>query len=259
MLRLSLVVLAFFVTSGVTAWAQAPGGWLADPKTNCKFWWPNEAPDSNWTYTYSSAHWAGACRNGTASGRGTFDFTVAWHLGDGEAKTFVQSGEGDFVNGKLTGKGFTTFRQYIAVIRHEGEFRDGLMTGRGVETREGDKLFERYDGEFRDGKKNGWGVETNEAWSGQGQTRDRAYFWRYEGEYRDGDWNGRGVYVSSKKGCSAQMKYEGEYKNGRWDGRGTLTTLDGKTHSGIFSEGSLGRLSTIEAVPLAADFDKVCR
>jgi hypothetical protein len=245
------------------AWAQAEGNWLVDQKTRCKFWWPqpNDVSGSEWTYTYSSPRWSGACRNGTAQGRGTFEFVETRRYKQGDAWTYTTSGEGDFVAGKLAGKGFTTASQGKNVTRREGEFRDGLLNGKAVLTTESPTSFERYEGGFVDGKKSGWGVDVNESWRPP-MTREHAWYWRYEGEYRNGDWNGKGVYTGGKKGCSSQEKYEGEYANGRWHGRGTMRTIDGKTYTGVWNEGTLNnnpKLSTIELHALADDIDKVCR
>ena len=243
-----------------SAWAQDPGSWLVDAKTRCKFQWQERPHNSEEIFTYSSPHWTGACRNGLASGHGTFEFAVGWRFLDQPPRSFTQSGEGDFVDGKFTGRGFTSRRGPTSVVRYEGEFRDGLLNGKGVETSETATSLQRYEGGFIDGKKNGWAVEINESWSKV--SREHAYFWHYEGEYRDGEWSGKGVYISGKKGCSAQEKYEGEYQDGRWHGRGTLRTIDGKTYTGVWNQGTLNnnsKLSTIELHALAADIDKVCR
>ncbi len=248
--------IAFLIFCG-SAWAQASGNWLVDAKTQCKFQWQEGPHSAEEIYTYSSPHWTGACRNGMASGHGTFEFAVVWRFMDQPPRSFTQSGEGDFVDGKFTGKGFTSRRGPTSTVRYEGEFRDGLLNGKGIETRETATSLRRYEGDFIAGKKNGWAIEISEEWPKT--SRERAYFWRYEGGYRDGEWSGKGVYVSGKKGCAVQEKYEGEYQGGRQHGRGTYRTIDGKTYTGVWNQGQLGNVATIQLHALAADIDKVCR
>jgi hypothetical protein len=250
-LRALAVVLA--LTLPAAAWAQAAGSWLTDPNSRCRFWWPDESPSGDGTYTYQSGRWTGACSNGLASGHGTFSFVVHWRLvagDDDEMKPFTQTGEGDFVDGRLNGRGFTTYVQFNNRLRLEGEFREGLLTGRGFETRDTPKDFYRYDGDYRAGKKNGWGVMIEEGWDGT--TRDRAYVSRYEGEFRNDLFEGRGVYTAGKKGCAAQMKYEGEWQAGDPRGKGTLQTVGGNTRTAVFDK----ELMNIK--PKHTDIDKVC-
>lgn len=238
-------------------WAQPAGNWLVDQSTKCKLWWPNEATSPNESYAYSAVRWTGSCKNGMAAGHGTFEFAVTWRYSDRAPVSSAQSGEGDFVAGKFTGKGFTSRRNSKSghVSRREGEFRDGFLNGRGIEVSESAESFDRFEGEYRDGKRNGWGVDNNEEW--KSSTRDHAYFFRYEGEYRDGEENGRGVYVRGRKGCHYQIKYEGEYRDGRMNGRGTMTTKDGRPHSGMFENGNLVGTS-IGIFELVADIDQSC-
>jgi hypothetical protein len=247
--RYVVIALALFMPG--VAWAQAEGTWLVDARSKCKFWWPPEPYDAE-SFTYSAPRWGGACRNGLASGHGTFEFAVVWRLPDQSQRSYTQSGEVDFVDGKFSGKGFTSRRGPSSVSRYEGEFRDGLLNGKGIEIGETATSLGRYEGGFLNGKKNGWGIDNHESW--QGKTRDRADYFRFEGEWRDGQLNGPGVYVRGTKGCSAEMRYEGEFVNGRWNGRGTLKAL-GKTYTGVWSDGQLGNVSTFEVV---RDVDKAC-
>lgn len=260
-MSLRYAFVALIVALPASAWAQAPGSWLVDQSTKCKLWWPDDpyaylAPGG--TYTYSSVHWKGACQNGVAKGHGSFEFAGVRRYPDkpSEAASFTQAGEGDFTDGKMTGKGFANQQASGIVERSEGEFRDGLLNGKGFKTGQTDTSFSRYEGGFRDGKEDGWGVATLETW--QSTTRDHAYFHRYEGEYRNGKRNGKGIQVDGRKGCSRQQRYEGEYKNGAMDGRGTLRTIDGKTYTGVFKEGGFGNLDSLDLFASSDDIDKVC-
>ena len=89
--------------------------------------------------------------------------------------------EGDFIDGKRTGKGvmFWGKNSGWAGDQYEGDFVDGERSGKG-------KYFwaygDSYEGDFVDGKRTGKGVF---------KTVDGE---RYEGDFVDGAWTGKGFY-----------------------------------------------------------------
>ncbi len=87
------------------------GGWIADVSTGCRVWNPNPSPGE-------TIKWSGACSNNLATGKGT----VQWYLNGKPGNR----DEGDFVDGKSTGK-------YVSVFpdggRFEGEFPEGKYKG----------------------------------------------------------------------------------------------------------------------------------
>jgi len=230
-----------------TGWAQAAGGFLADARTHCRVWWPARPPDADadTAYAAQSAKWNGPCRNGLAEGRGTFEVATTSRFMNDPPRSETWTGEGDFAGGRLGGRGFMVSTRGV---RAEGEFAGGALNGRGFITVTDSTSFSRTEGEFRDGKLNGWGkIE-------RGAIDRKGFFTRYEGEWRDGRQQGKGVFVSGKVGCNAQMRYEGEFQDGRMMGRGTLTTLEGRTQTAVFTLGQVD-----DVVPFKDDFDKVCR
>ncbi len=160
------------ISTAYTADAQAQiGGFVRDPARGCQLWMNAFEPET------LAARWTGPCTGGLASGRGTFTLQRKGEL--------EVTGEGEFVAGRLQGRGFLV---YADGPRVEGEFRDGSLNGRGIETaRDG----ERHEGEWKDGQPNGYGVHT---WPGGA---------RFEGDWKDGEPYGPGVDQSHGKTVKA--------------------------------------------------------
>lgn len=94
--------------------AQAPPGWIADPKTGCKVWDPSPEPNE-------TIHWSGRCANGLAQGQGTLQFYENGHPGD----RYV----GEYQGGKRNGHGVVTFGNGTRV---EGDWRNDELLQLGV-------------------------------------------------------------------------------------------------------------------------------
>lgn len=186
---LCLGIVAALAVCATRAEAQT-GVFLVDPANGCRVWTNSSKPEE------LTAQWHGACRGGFASGRGTY---TQQRLGK-----VVINGEGEFVAGKMQGRGVVVYDG----ARTEGEFRDGLLNGRGLRVYSDGA---RTEGEFRDGLLNGRGIQTFS--SGE----------RYDGEYAAGLNNGHGVYT-----WPDGARFEGEWKEGSIDGPGLYQTASGK-------------------------------
>lgn len=231
---------AVLVLSAGAAHAQGEkGGW--HPVENipgCTVWNPDPQPGE-------TATWSGSCVAGKVEGQGT----LIWRFNkDGKAYEgrgvgtksagrwtghYVYSDpnrlrfegdenargvivwvngdryEGDFREGKRTGRGILTFgRGEWEGDRYEGDFQDGARTGRGIYTwANGD----RYEGDFRDGEHHGRGTFT---WA----TGDR-----YEGEFQNGDITGNGI-LTWRNGT----RFAGTFRDSEPAGAG-ICTKDGRT------------------------------
>ncbi len=220
--------IVFFCVLFASASAFAQDQAFTDKRTGCKLWLPIPMGQDDKYFKIDTARWTGACRNGSAQGRGTFEMVVKFQMDEDAIPEFkTWKGEGEFVDGRLNGRGFLVHGN----MRVEGEFRNGLLNGRGIEQ----SSRGRREGEFRDGLLNGWGVEDyKEEIGGRQWTR------RYEGEFRAGQRNGKGLIQESISGCSSTLRYEGELKDNLYDGRGTLNAPNGRTYTGVWQRGDLG-------------------
>jgi hypothetical protein len=256
-------ILTFALTlalAPVAALAQPAGSWVTDATGRCKFWWPAPPPASV-PYSIQSMKWNGACSNGMASGRGTFEFVKKYQEATPDE---TWKGEGDFAAGRLTGRGFMGADLGKGnSTRLEGEFRDGVLNGRGIVTYVSRPATitngtpggsSRSEAEYRDGKRNGWGVEDAE-YTYPGVT----VLHHYEGEFRNDKHEGRGIMVDSARGCSRQLRYEGQWKDGHREGPGTQKTFDGRTYTGVFHDGEFGPLTAEYLFATSDDFKQVCR
>lgn len=114
------------------------GMWLTDFKANCKVW--NNDPDPR-----DQVVWSGTCTQGLAHGGGTMQWFV-------EGKPLGQY-DGDYVAGRMTGKGWFTWANGEA---YDGDWKDDRRTGRGIYTWPDGS---RYEGEWRNDKANGQGTK----------------------------------------------------------------------------------------------------
>ena len=120
--------------------AHAWGSWLVNPETGCKIWAFNPAKDTAFT-------WTGSCKNGYVDGAGT----VEW-IKDGNA---VNQYTGQFLLGRAHGKG--GFKEFHPPTSYEGDYVNGRRSGKGVQIyANGD----RYEGEWRYDSPNGKGKKT---------------------------------------------------------------------------------------------------
>ncbi len=253
------IALALFALGG-SAWAQAAGTFFTDAKSRCKLWWPAKEPYYDdgkiaATWTILSVKWIGTCAKGIAQGRGTFEVVEKFLPEGSEPQITTFRGEGDFVDGKLSGRGFYvgTYDKSPGIRRVEGEFRDGVLNGRGFESYESSDSKSRFEVTFRDGKADGWGVRTSDyVYNG------RRRWYRVEGDYRDGKLNGRGIRGQGQVGCKAEERYEGEFKDDRFHGRGTLTAYDGKVYTGVWQEFELGGKGLFDLSSTTL-LDELCR
>ena len=131
-----LLLAAFLIPPGSAA---AAGSWQADPVTGCKVW--NAFPNLNDSFT-----WTGGCKDGFLEGSGLFE----WISPNGAP---AGKYEGSIMGGKFHGKGRLTYTDGAV---YEGDFIDGKRTGKGVFIWAEDG--QRYEGEFVDGKRHGYGV-----------------------------------------------------------------------------------------------------
>lgn len=135
---------------------------------------------------------------------------------------------GDYVGNTIQGKGTLT----CASFRYEGDFIDGKSTGKGVKV-----TFpknSRYEGEFLEGKCHGKGFIKNF----KGEIV-------YEGEWRQGWAHGKGIqWLSFSKYAPILfekrrvLRYEGEFWNGYWHGQGSVYFPNGERFEGTFEKSS---------------------
>ena len=179
-------------------------GWVTVSDTGCKIW-------NDYSRLTETANWSGQCRDGKATGQGVLKITVF-------GKKPVHF-EGNFVHGKLHGRGTKT---WSSGTRYEGDFVDGQRTGKGIlvwgpKTKWTDN---RYEGDFIDGKSTGKGI----------------YVWtsgnRYEGDVIDGKSAGKGILF-----WADGDRYEGGFIDGKRAGKGILFWADGDRYEGDFIDG----------------------
>jgi len=148
--------------------------------------------------------------------------------------------EGDFVHGKLTGKGIKYNPKGIKDF--EGDWVDGDLTGKGIiYNDDGSKFYEgdivkfvpsgkgimywsngdKYDGDFVNGNRTGKGT----------------YYWasgdKYEGDFVNGELNGKGTYYWTNGN-----KYEGDFVKGDRTGKGIFYWKNGDKYEGDFVAGA---------------------
>ena len=133
----SILMLLVPALLAMPALAQAPPGWISDPKTGCRVWNGHPVPGE-------AISWTGGCQNNLAQGRGV----LQWFK-DGKPGSRY---EGEYRGGKMNGRGVLTL---VSGASYEGEYRDDKENGQGVFTA---KNGSRYVGEVRDGKPNGQGT-----------------------------------------------------------------------------------------------------
>ena len=86
----SLLVAAGLIAAGIGPAAAEAGKWMADAQSSCTVWDPQPVPDQ-------IVRWSGECKDGKASGPGVLSIFRAGKL--------VERDEGQFVDGKQTGRG----------------------------------------------------------------------------------------------------------------------------------------------------------
>ena len=182
--------------------------------------------------SFSGAHDAGA--DILATKECYFELNRRGVINDGLLKNFVRKVydngvyEGDFIDGKRTGKGKYTWSNGDV---YEGDWVNDNLTGKGKLTQryyliggvEGRKY---YEGDFVDGKFNGKGKLTDESYDGMGRWTNMVY----EGDFVDGEFNGRGKftrewgnYAEDEVGEVNEEVNEGYFVNGKFIGNGEFT------------------------------------
>lgn len=168
--------------------------------------------------------------------------------------------DGDFVDGKLHGKGVCVFANGDV---YRGDWRENARHGVGEYRLAGDRGS--YAGDWRDNRRHGRGkfVDANGStydgdWlhdcrHGRGSLR-LANGLEYDGGFADDDFDGRGV-------CTYPdgQRYEGLFKLGKKDGRGTLHWPNGASYEGRFKEDHIDGQGTLNiSRPTAEGPDGLC-
>ena len=146
--------------------------------------------------------------------------------------------EGNFVDGKRTGKGKFTWSSSDV---YEGDFLDCKRTGKGKFTRANGSV---YEGDFVDGKRIGKGKFTwadGDVYEGDFVDNKRTgkgkYTWSsgnvYEGNFVDGKRTGKGKYT-----WPSGDVYEGDFVNGKITGKGKFTWSNGDVYEGDWVDGN---------------------
>jgi hypothetical protein len=161
--QLSLIVLVTVLMFSALAFGE--GTWIVTDK-GAKVWDP--FPDPNESATWSS----GTDANSYATGQGVlqwfvngkpagkYEGTMSKGKENGKGIYTDANGtryDGDFVDGKMTGKCIRTYgpNSPFAGDRYEGDSVDGKITGKGVYAfANGD----RYEGDFVDDRMSGYGT-----------------------------------------------------------------------------------------------------
>lgn len=105
----------------------------------------------------------------------------------------------------------------------EGNFIDGKLTGKGIESFfiDEDKRY-YYKGDFLQDNKHG-----------KGEIETKTY--SYEGQFENNFKSGEGKFISKVK--ENKFTYEGNFDNDNFNGRGVLTYLNGEYYDGEFKNG----------------------
>lgn len=164
----------------------------------------------------SRVTWSGDCQSGYAQGQGVAN----WYNGNQHTSSY----QGDYVEGKLQGKGRIDWEVITDCDfdYYEGELKDSDVMGRGI--------FHYTDGNIYDG-----------VFAPRGQPTQAVFTWgagsdyhsdRYEGGFLNGRRHGKGVYTWGEYSAWAGDVYEGEYRNDRQDGFGIYTEGNGTRYEG---------------------------
>lgn len=172
------------------------------------------------------ASWSGACREGRASGTGTFTMTTQREDGPRTSKITgrmqagrlagnvrIEPGNGNVLEGKLVdGKLRAGSIAFADGHKYEGPIENGLPNGRGlIRYPDGGS----YSGDLRNGVRQGKGLEINKNGT------------RYDGGWRFDLRHGTGTFTSAKG-----MTISGKFENGRLRGKARFTRADGTWFEG---------------------------
>jgi hypothetical protein len=126
----------------------------------------------------------------------------------------------------MHGKGKMTYtHKDIVYFTYEGDFVEGKKTGKGRFKDEFDDSYSVYEGDFVNGKPNGKGIRTGF----RGDSKTHTFI--QEGDWVNGELHGKGKYLDNSE------IYEGDYINGKKYGRGILTYANGNVYEGDFVVG----------------------
>jgi hypothetical protein len=123
--------------------------------------------------------------------------------------------EGDFVEGRLHGKGKRTYNDGAVYI---GDFVNGLRHGKGKTTNANGDV---HEGDYANGNSHGKGKYT---WADDGTV--------YEGDFVDSKFHGKGkiTYADGRV-------YEGDCADDKRNGQGKMTYPDGRVEEGEWKDG----------------------
>lgn len=135
--------------------------------------------------------------------------------------------KGNWVNGKLNGKGFQSFssKSEFSGDTYTGEFKDGLYQGRGIYYDKSEDS--KYIGEFKGGKPNGKGICK---WGKNSKYPNRYY----DGDWKNGLMHGYGTkfWGISENDNYTNNKYVGDWQYDMMDGIGKYEWADGSYYFG---------------------------
>lgn len=198
----------------------AEGGWVADKKTGCQFWIPENS------LANISATWSGECKNGKAYGDGE----LKWNTSRNKTVLtgFMESGmcsrncslvihggnkySGDFQQNIPSGDVTIIFQDGSKYI---GKCKNGLPSGEGIHT----GIDYKYSGEWQSGKPNGKGTVSSSVSN-------------YTGDWKNGVFDGNGVIIYPNGD-----KYSGGWSEGKEHGKGKYTFKDGNSYEGLWEHG----------------------
>ncbi|HQV54381.1 MAG: hypothetical protein IPH34_08645 [Chitinophagaceae bacterium] len=136
--------------------------------------------------------------------------------GPGKYETWSWKYEGNFVNGKMEGKGTSTERYNSKYV---GDWKNGVKEGFGIWSDESGDYT--YTGEWKNNQQDGKGISVS-----------KKYGIRKEGQWKDGRLHGYATYKEDD-GDS----YEGNWVNGTKEGKGTIIYKDGGKYVGEWKKG----------------------
>ena len=179
-------------------------------------------------------------KDGIANGKGTHILFWEKNKYRPENKNnFRQKFEGNFSDGKPSGKGTLTYydgSKYIGEFGGSKEFGNDYFNtnygnfrhGKGKHFDEKGKMF--IDGEFKNGELNG--KATRIYFKGGEQT------YKYIGDFKNSKRDGFGTLFFP----DGNIYYKGEFKDDKVHGDGTANLRDGRKYQGQFEEGAISGL-----------------
>ncbi len=196
--------------------------------------WQNDAIVGKGTITYSK-------EDPVWGGESVYEGEIKDNLPNGEGILFIYNPnyknkttlKGNFVNGKLNGK---------------GEFYDLVLDTKT------EKMEKSYSGNFKDGLYDGYGIYKKTSHYPKAQKKGMDDIETYEGNWKEGKKEGTGKYFNNN--IHLEQEYTGEWKNDLKNGKGICIykeeqkndegLKDGNRYEGTWINGSedVGKLTT---------------